>query len=282
MSQYGDSGIAAEPKFDGKSISAAIEAFLAQHGTEEKDGYHRHLVGFSTYRKYRNPLRKLESFCQANSIQNIKDLGLEQLDAFRAGRIIGARTNRNELQVFRKFWTFCLKRKWVLENVAKDVDAPKNIPENKIQPYTPLEESRILTACDTFGRTPYERLRAKAMTQLHRFTALAISDVATLERSRVEWDKPSRCWRVMVRRLKTSSPSIHRLAMIPRRTAFSVSLLLSGIPHPVLLRQLNCLGLGFFIVLPVSQSEVCLDAPLYPAPQASAHRQILQGKPLTD
>jgi integrase len=44
------------------------------------------------------------------------------------------------------------------------------------------------------------------MTQLHRFTALAISDVATLERSRVEWDKPRRYWKVLVRRQKNGKP----------------------------------------------------------------------------
>jgi site-specific recombinase XerD len=198
----GDPGGAAEPKPEGKSISAAIEAFLAQHGTIDKDGYHRILVAFSTYRKYRNSLRKLEEFSSKNSIRDLCDLGLEQLDAFRTTRGIKPKTYRNELQCLRKFWTFCVKRKWVLENVAKDVDAPKNLPDNEIVPYTPLEESRILSACDSFGRNPYERLRAKAMMQIHRFTGLAISDVATLERHRVEWDEPRRYWKVMVRRQK--------------------------------------------------------------------------------
>ena len=56
-----------------------------------------------------------------------------------------------------------MKRKWASYNVAKDVDAPKGLIHNEIKPYTPLEESRILSACDTFGRDGYERLRAKAM-----------------------------------------------------------------------------------------------------------------------
>jgi site-specific recombinase XerC len=207
MARYGDREVAvAEPKSEPKSISAAIEAFLAQHGTIDEKGYHRHSVGFPTYRKYRNSLRKLETFCLEKSIRDLSDVRLEQLDDFRAGRAIGRRTDRNELQVFRKFWTFCVRRKWVRENVAKDADAPKNIPDNEIVPYTPLEESRILSACDSFGRSPYERLRAKAMTQIHRFTALAISDVATLERSRVEWDKGRGYWKVMVRRQKTGTP----------------------------------------------------------------------------
>src|ERR1051326_3954587 len=67
----------------------------------------------------------------------------------------------------RSFWSHLLKRP--SRTFQTGLRLSKNIPDNEIQPYTPLEESRILTACDSFGRTPYERLRAKAMIQLHRF-----------------------------------------------------------------------------------------------------------------
>lgn len=187
----------------GKPVGEAVAAFLAHHGTVGPDKSYKGEIRFSTYRKYRNSLRQLEAFCKETRIENISELGLEQLDAFRASRHIGGKTSRNELQLLRKFWAFGLRRKWVSENVAKAIDGPKGLIENEIEPYTPLEESRILSACDSFGRTSYERLRARAMTQLHRFTGLAISDVATLERPRVQWHKEKRVWKVLVRRLKT-------------------------------------------------------------------------------
>ena len=53
------------------------------------------------------------------------------------------------------------------------------------EPYKPNDIIKILAACDAIGQRPYERLRARAMTLLLRYTALRIGDVATLARDRV-------------------------------------------------------------------------------------------------
>src|SRR5262249_4557843 len=53
------------------------------------------------------------------------------------------------------------------------------------EPYTANEIARMIAACDTIGRTTYERLRARAIILLLRYTALRISDVATLRLDRV-------------------------------------------------------------------------------------------------
>jgi integrase len=199
-----------EPKPPGqvssaKPITEAVEAFLGHHGTIQ-DGVFKGRIQFSTYRKYRGLLRCLQEFFQARGQINIGQVGLGELDAYKISRHVAPKAWGNELQLLTSFWGFCLKRGWVKENIARGMDRPRNLPENEIEPYTPLEESLILSACDTFGRYPYERTRARAITQLHRFTALAISDVATLEKSRVEWDNTRRCWKVLVRRQKTGKP----------------------------------------------------------------------------
>jgi integrase len=49
--------------------------------------------------------------------------------------------------------------------------------------------SKILAACETMGRGPYERLRARAMVLLLRYTGLRVGDVATLARDRVRGDE---------------------------------------------------------------------------------------------
>ena len=53
------------------------------------------------------------------------------------------------------------------------------------EPYTAAELAKIRNACDTFGKTDYERRRATAMIVLMRFYGLRISDVATLEKERI-------------------------------------------------------------------------------------------------
>jgi integrase len=77
---------------------------------------------------------------------------------------------------------------------------PKNIKPTDKDPYTRNEVIKILAACDQMGRGPYERLRAKAMVLLLRYTALRISDVATLARDRV------RNGEIYVRTMKNGNP----------------------------------------------------------------------------
>jgi integrase len=53
------------------------------------------------------------------------------------------------------------------------------------EPYSPSELAAIGAACDIFGRHSYERLRARAMILLLRYTALRVSDVALFRRDRI-------------------------------------------------------------------------------------------------
>ena len=65
------------------------------------------------------------------------------------------------------------------------MQAPKNLKPADRGPYTPNEITKIIAACDGIGQAPYERLRPRAMILALRYTALRISDVATLERDRI-------------------------------------------------------------------------------------------------
>ena len=62
---------------------------------------------------------------------------------------------------------------------------PPARPEDEPEPYTTQDVSKIIAACDQFGRGPYERLRARAMVLVLRYTGLRVSDLATLAKSRV-------------------------------------------------------------------------------------------------
>ena len=62
---------------------------------------------------------------------------------------------------------------------------PRNIKPGPVVPYTPAEVGRMISACGEVGHSNYERLRARAMVLLLRYTGLRISDVATLSRDRV-------------------------------------------------------------------------------------------------
>ena len=111
------------------------------------------------------------------------------------------------------FFNYCVSRKWISTNPAKELKAPRNLKPNEIVPYTLLEESKILAACDQIGGgkyhrsgARYEQLRARAMIMLHRHTALRVSDVCTFRKDAVSWDEESKTWRVLVRTQKSGEP----------------------------------------------------------------------------
>ena len=158
-----------------KSVGEAIDAFLT----------HCRELAPSTQRKYRNVMNQLRAYCDSRAVGTMAELTVETLDGFRASRNIGRITAVKELQTLRQFCAFCVERRWLTDNLAKRIRPPKNVKPEPIEPYTSEELGAMLAACDEFGRAAYERLRARAMLQLLRYTGLRISDVATLERSRV-------------------------------------------------------------------------------------------------
>ena len=157
-----------------KPVADAAQAFLSDRTIEP-----------STGRKYKRTMARLTRFMTDNSLAFMDQVQLEHLDSYRATRQLSALSWSKELQLLRTFFSFCLKRKWCAENPAKDMTMPADPKPKPREPYTAEEVTRILAACDSFGRGPYERLRAKAMILLMRRYGLRVSDVATLERDRV-------------------------------------------------------------------------------------------------
>jgi integrase len=196
-------------------IGKAVEAFM-EHCADLED---------STRRKYRNALNQLETFCVARRVDTVAELTTEDLDAFRAGRQLSAITSLKELQTLRQFFGFCFDRRWIGENIAKRIKGPRNIKPNDVEPYTAGEVSKILAACDTFGRGGYERARARTMILLLRFTALRIGDVAMLARDRVTWDADGERWRIFLRTEKTGAPVFLPIPDVLRQA-------LEATPHP--------------------------------------------------
>ena len=153
----------------------------------------------STQRKNRNALAQLGAFLRGRGISKVDEILVETIDEHGQNRLqeIAPITWSKELEILRAFFAFCLDREWVRLNVAKRVKAPRNIKPNDVEPYTQEEVVRILAACDSMGRGAYERLRARAMVLLLRTTALRISDVATLAKSRAQSGE------ILIRTMKT-------------------------------------------------------------------------------
>jgi site-specific recombinase XerD len=195
------------------TISEAVERFLKTHGEIGADGKYRGDSERGTWKKYRCTLRLLVSFCERSGIKTVADINLDSLEDYRGTRSIGKVTWNVERQMLITFFGFCVSRKWVGANPAKELKALRNLKPNEVVPYTLQEESQILAACDQIGGgkynrsgARYEQLRARAMIMLLRHTALRVSDVCTLRKDAVSWDPERNTWRVFLYTQKTGDP----------------------------------------------------------------------------
>jgi len=157
-----------------KLLAEAIAAFQ----TAQQD------LSSGTQRNYHRVLAHLLTTATAHRVIAMPHVTVELIDRYRETRPICAQTWVKELAALRTFFRFGMARKWTQENPAAAVKAPKIKPTEKT-PYSSDDISRFLAAAEKLGRTPYERLRARAWVLLLRFTAMRISDVALLERARV-------------------------------------------------------------------------------------------------
>jgi integrase/recombinase XerC len=193
-----------------RTIFEAVSRYLASHGAVDPAKGFRGDVEYGTFRKYRNSLNLLASFCQDRGISALSDTTLDVLEDFHQSRGIGLVTWKVELQTLRTFFRYCVRHKWIVSNVASDLMSPRNLKPNEIVPYTLHDENLILAATAQIGGgkynragAAYEQLRARAMILLLRATALRVSDVCTLQRDAVSWDADSAHWRIRLRTQKT-------------------------------------------------------------------------------
>lgn len=215
-----------------RTVSEAVERFLASKGGVGQDGEFRGDVEQSTYRKYNTSLGFLSTFCKEHGVSRLVDVPVDALEDFRRTRKISSGAWKGERQMLITFFGYCISRKWITTNPAKELKPPRNLKPNEVVPYTLQEESLILAACDRIGGgknnrsgARYEQLRARAMVMLLRHTALRISDVSTLRKDAVSWDPSKGTWRVFLRTQKTGDPVF---LPIPE----SLKLVLDALPLP--------------------------------------------------
>jgi site-specific recombinase XerD len=214
------------------SLSEAVNRFLQTYGEIGQGGKYRGDAQYATYRKYRASLRLLEEFCHRKRIAELADVTFDHIEDFRRSREIALITWKVELQTLRTFLAYCVRRKWIAGNVAKEIKPPRNLKPNEVVPYTLQEEAQILDACTRIGGgaysrsgARYEQLRARAMVLLLRHTALRISDVSTFRKDAVSWDQAASTWRIFLRTQKTGEPVF---LPIPN----SLKLILDALPLP--------------------------------------------------
>jgi integrase len=166
------------------TIPDATQAFLDRITTK----------GFepATDSKYRTFIKQLRAFADGRGYLYIDQLTITDMDRFYASWPDGKRAKARKLHKLTGFVEFCVKRKWLKEDITTDLEPPEghSIPANKT-PFTDDEINRILAACDKIGgaRKPGPGYRewtgedVKDFIYVMLYTGMRISDVATFDTS---------------------------------------------------------------------------------------------------
>ncbi len=106
----------------------------------------------ATLYKYRLLFRQLDGFAETHKLQFLKQLDLDTLAIFRAAWKDGPRSSLKKLERLRAFLRFTEERKWIDNNPATELKAPK-VPNKPTMPFTREEMIRILTALEPYGKS---------------------------------------------------------------------------------------------------------------------------------
>ena len=165
------------------TIEEATSAFLLKCESRQ--------IQASTLRKYRTFVTQLLAFCESRGYIRMSQLSVGDMDLFYQSWKDGIRARAKKLERLRAFVKFCLKRKWLTENLVEDIETPvgSSITADRL-PFTDEELEKMYEACEHLGEVRWKNNLgegawsgedAKDFISLMVYTGLRISDVATFD-----------------------------------------------------------------------------------------------------
>jgi integrase len=147
----------------------------------------------TTFSKYKTFTKQLVAYSTDRGYLYIDQLGVTDMDGFYGSWKDGIRGKAKKLERLKGFVKFCMKRKWLAEDIAGDLEAPAGASVIVAKsPFEDEELKRIYDACDQIrdqtklgpGYRTWAGEDAKDFIYLSVYTGLRISDVATFDISK--------------------------------------------------------------------------------------------------
>jgi integrase len=174
-----------EAEKQAKTIDEAWKEFLADLSARK--------LADSTIRKYKLLNRQMEDFAKASGFRFLIELDLPAVSRFRVSWKDGPRSSAKKLERLRTFSRFAMKRKWIIENPASDLKAPR-VTLCPTLPYTREEMVRILAAIDEYfdempshGKENARRMRGLVLVL--RYSGMRIGDAVSLRTSQISGNR---------------------------------------------------------------------------------------------
>lgn len=162
-------------------------------------------LGWQTLAKRRTIFeRQLLSWADAIGIRLLDELTASALTRWRATWKLAAMTTRNNQELLRNFFRYCMRQGWLKDNPA--LLLTKVIVKQRPTDYFTREEfDALLKATESFATNQNFRgedwsARLRTFVLLMRWSGLRIGDAARLERSRLHGD------RLLLYQAKTGTP----------------------------------------------------------------------------
>jgi len=123
----------------------------------------------------------------------LDEFSLSEVSRFRAEWKDGQRSSGKKLERLRTFFSFGQKRKWIAENPATELKAPR-ITLCPTLPFTHQDMIRILAAIDKYkdefpGQGSENARRMQALVLLLRYGGMRIGDTVSLSADRLEQNR---------------------------------------------------------------------------------------------
>jgi site-specific recombinase XerC len=170
------------PPHQVKAVGEAVAKFLAELSYPKARKRQASTVG-----KYRTLLTRLQAFCADRGLTSVAQISLEDLMDFRDSWPTAPRATGNNINRLRSFYKFCLRFKWVDENLAKKIDSPEG-EDVQVEPWGPEQFDLVVRTAERF---PLDRQQVATNEELVAFilvvrhTGLRISDAALLTQDRL-------------------------------------------------------------------------------------------------
>jgi site-specific recombinase XerD len=113
------------------TIEDAIAAFMASRSNRG--------IAAPTLNKYRTFVKQLRAYCDSRGYVLLDKLGVADMDRFYASWKDGNRSRAKKLERLKSFIKFCLKRKWLAEDIADDLRPPKRHPSPQTKKPSPMK-----------------------------------------------------------------------------------------------------------------------------------------------
>jgi integrase len=163
------------------TIAAAFKSFQEKVQTKG--------LAKATEGKYATFKKQFTEFTADRGYVYMDQLTIPDMDAYYAGWKDGKRAKGRKLNKLKKLVKFCLRRRWLKEDIAIDLEAPEgsSLPAGK-SPFTDDELNRIFAACDQIkpkppgpGHREWSGEDVKDFIYVMLYTGMRISDVATFD-----------------------------------------------------------------------------------------------------